>query len=165
MFKCFCPTWFEKSVYDMDFNNLYEEGYRGLIFDIDNTLVGHDAPADIAAISLLKGLMESGFKVCLLSNNKGPRVNSFNENIGAIVVSDAKKPSGEGYLRAVGEMDIEKNKILAIGDQLFTDIWGANRAGIKVVLVDRLYEYETKLIYIKRVLEKFVLLFCKNKKK
>lgn len=162
MFKKLYPTICEKTVYDMNFDKLYKSGYKGLVFDIDNTLVGHDSPADERSESLLKGLMNKGFKVCLLSNNKGPRVNAFNENINAYVICDAKKPAGDGYLRAVNEMNLNKNEIIAIGDQLFTDIWGANRAGIEVVLVDRLFPHETKLIYIKRILEKPVLFFYKK---
>lgn len=162
MFKCFYPTVIEKSVYEMDFDKLYEEGYRGVIFDIDNTLVGHDEPADERAELLLKGLMKKGFGVCLLSNNKGPRVYAFNENINAKVICDAKKPSGDGYIRAVNELNLKKEEIIAIGDQLFTDIWGANRAGIDVVLVDRLFPKETKLIYFKRKLEKIVMIFYKK---
>ena len=159
MFRCFYPTFYEKSVYDIDFEKVYEKGFRGLIFDIDNTLVGHDAPADKRAVSFLKELMENGFQVCLLSNNKGPRVRKFNERIGALEICDAKKPSGSGYLRAVKSMGVSKDQILALGDQLFTDIWGANRAEIRSVLVERLYSKETKLIYIKRKLEKIVFVF------
>lgn len=166
MFKNLYPTICAKSVYDMDFDALYEAGYRGLIFDIDNTLVGHDEPADDKAINLLKGLMTKEYKVCLLSNNKGPRVYAFNENINAYVICDAKKPSGDGYIRAVEEMQLNKNEIIAFGDQIFTDIWGANRADIEVVMVERLFPKETKLIYLKRILEKPIMFFYRkyNKK-
>lgn len=163
MFKCFYPTYMEKSVYEMDFAKYHEKGYKGFIFDIDNTLVGHDAPADEKAEGLLKDLMKKGYGVCLLSNNKGPRVHKFNENINAVTICDALKPKGDGYLRAVDALKLEKKEILAIGDQLFTDIWGANRAKIDVVLVERLFPKETKFIYFKRVLEKIVMLFYKNK--
>ena len=162
MFKCFYPTYNEKSVYDMDFSKYNKMGYKGFIFDIDNTLVGHDAPADERAEGLLKGLMESGYKVCLLSNNKGPRVHEFNKNINATTICDALKPKADGYVRAVSALGLEKKEILAIGDQLFTDIWGANRADIDVVLVERLFPKETKFIYFKRILEKIVLLFYRK---
>lgn len=163
MFKCFYPTYMEKSVYHMDFDSYYKKGYKGFIFDIDNTLVGHDAPADEKAVNLLTGLMKKGYGVCLLSNNKGPRVYEFNKNINATTICDALKPKADGYVRAVDALGLNKNEILAIGDQLFTDIWGANRANIDVVLVERLYPKETKFIYFKRVLEKIVMLFYKNK--
>ena len=162
MFKCFYPTYNEKNVYEMNFSKYVDMGYKGFIFDIDNTLVGHDAPADKRAEDLLKGLMKDGFEVCLLSNNKGPRVHEFNKNINATTICDALKPKADGYVRAVKALGLPKNAILAIGDQLFTDIWGANRAGIDVVLVERLYPKETKFIYFKRVLEKIVLLFYRK---
>lgn len=162
MFKCFFPTYTEKSVYKMDFDSYVAKGYKGFIFDIDNTLVGHDAPADERAESLLKGLKKKGYGVCLLSNNKGPRVHEFNKNINATTICDALKPKGDGYIRAVNALGFDKKEILAIGDQLFTDIWGANRAQIDVVLVERLFPKETRFIYFKRVLERIVLLFYKK---
>ncbi len=165
MFHCFYPTYDAENVYGIDFGKVYEKGYRGLIFDIDNTLVGHDAPADARATALLKSLMDRNFCVCLLSNNHGPRVHSFNARIGAVEICDAQKPSGGGYLRAADAMGLPKEKILAFGDQLFTDIWGANRAGIDSVLVRRLYPQETRLIWLKRRLEKIVFVFYNRYRK
>ena len=81
LFETFYPDERMNSTYDIDFETLYEEGYRGLIFDIDNTLVPHGAPADDRAKELFARLKEMGFKCCLLSNNKEPRVKMFNEEI------------------------------------------------------------------------------------
>ena len=69
------------STYEIDFDALYREGYRGIIFDIDNTLVPHGAPADERAKKLFAHLKELGFSCCLLSNNKEPRVKMFNDDV------------------------------------------------------------------------------------
>lgn len=77
MFRCFFPDEYLDSAYVIDYDRLYREGYRGLIYDIDNTLVPHGAPADERAIALFAHLRELGFGYCLLSNNQIERVSSF----------------------------------------------------------------------------------------
>ena len=83
MFRCFFPDEYLDSAYVIDYDRLYREGYRGLIYDIDNTLVSHGAPADERAIALFAHLRELGFGYCLLSNNQIERVSSFADAIGA----------------------------------------------------------------------------------
>ena len=79
MFQKFYPDVYMDSTYEIDFEQLYQDGYRGIIFDIDNTLVTHGAPADTRAIALFAELKRIGFQCCLLSNNKEPRVKMFND--------------------------------------------------------------------------------------
>ena len=79
--------------YVIDFEKLYQEGYRGLIFDIDNTLVPHGAPADTRAIALFRRLKKLGFGCCLLSNNQKKRVASFNDAVQVNYIENAHKPS------------------------------------------------------------------------
>ena len=76
------PGEYIDSTYSIDFDKLYKEGYRGIIFDIDNTLVTHGSPADERAIALFKHLKELGFSCLVLSNNKEPRVKSFAKQVG-----------------------------------------------------------------------------------
>lgn len=77
MLERFYPGEYVDSTYAIDFDRLYEEGYRGVIFDIDNTLVPHGAPADERACALFAHLKELGYHCMLLSNNKEPRVKMF----------------------------------------------------------------------------------------
>ena len=81
MLEKFYPGEYLDSTYVIDFDRLYEEGYRGIIFDIDNTLVPHGAPADERACALFAHLKELGFQCMLLSNNKEPRVKMFNDAV------------------------------------------------------------------------------------
>ena len=74
MFECFFPDAYMDSTYVIDFEKLYKEGIRGVIFDIDNTLVPHGAPADERAIRLFARLRSIGLDYCLISNNQLPRV-------------------------------------------------------------------------------------------
>lgn len=166
MFNMFFPDRYVASTYVIDFEKLYEEGIRGLIFDIDNTLVPHGAPADKRAIALFKRLKDIGFKCCLISNNQEPRVAMFNEPIQVDYVYDAHKPSTKNYKKAMEIMHTDTSNTIFIGDQLFTDVWGAKRAGIQNILVKPIHPKEEIQIVLKRYLEKIVLHFyMKSKKK
>ena len=159
MFKCFFPDEYLDSTYEIDFDSLYAQGYRGLLFDIDNTLVPHGAPATPQATEFFGRLRELGFQTLLLSNNKEPRVKSFADAVGASYIYKAGKPGREGYLRAMEQMHTGADTTLFVGDQLFTDIYGAKRAGIRTILVKPIHPKEEIQIVLKRYLEKIVLYF------
>ena len=162
MFDRFFPDRYVASTYVIDFEKLYEEGYRGLIFDIDNTLVPHGAPADARAIALFDRLKKIGFKCCLISNNQEPRVKMFNEPIQVDYVYNAHKPSTKNYRKAMEIMGTDETNSVFIGDQLFTDVWGARRCGIYSILVQPIARHEEIQIVLKRYLEKIVLFFYKR---
>lgn len=162
MFDMFFPDRYVASTYVINFEKLYEEGFRGLIFDIDNTLVPHGAPADARAIELFERLKRIGFKCCLISNNKEPRVKMFNEKIQVDYVYDAHKPSTKNYKKAMKIMNTNQENTVFVGDQLFTDVWGAKRAGITSILVKPIHPKEEIQIVIKRRLERIVLYFYKR---
>ena len=162
MFDMFFPDRYVASTYVIDFEQLYEEGYWGLIFDIDNTLVPHGAPADKRATALFDRLKSIGFRCCLISNNQEPRVKMFNQDIGVDYVYNAHKPSTKNYVKAMEIMGTDKENSLFIGDQLFTDVWGAKRAGIRNILVKPIHPKEEIQIVLKRYLERVVLHFYKK---
>ena len=162
MFKTFYPDQYLASTYVIDFEKLYEKGFRGLIFDIDNTLVPHNAPADDRAVALFERLKRIGYRCCLISNNQEPRVTMFTEKIQVDYVYNAHKPSTKNYIRAMEIMGTDRSNTLFIGDQLFTDVWGAKRAGIPNILVKPLHPKEEIQIVLKRYLEKIVLFFYRR---
>ncbi|MDO5572904.1 MAG: YqeG family HAD IIIA-type phosphatase [bacterium] len=152
-----------ESAYVIDYDSLYQEGYRGIIFDIDNTLVPHGAPADERSIALFAHLKELGFRILLLSNNKEPRVKMFNDVVQAEYIHKANKPGAAGYLKAMEQMNCDADTTILIGDQLFTDVWGAKNAGIRNILVKPIHPKEEIQIVLKRVLERIVLHFYKKR--
>lgn len=160
----FYPDEYVASTYKIPFEKLYEEGYRGVIFDIDNTLVPHGAPADERAKKLFARLREIGFESCLISNNQEPRVKMFNEEIQTRYIYNAHKPSTKNYIRAMEEMGTDKGNTVFVGDQLFTDVWGAKRAGIHNILVKPIHPKEEIQIVLKRYLERIVLHFYKKQR-
>lgn len=159
MFKQFYPDEYLDSTYDIDYETFYQEGYRGVIFDIDNTLVPHDAPADERAIALFDRLHKIGYGTALLSNNKEPRVKSFAEDVSADYLYKSGKPKRRGYLQAMEKMGTDEKTTLFVGDQLFTDVWGARRSNIYAILVKPIHPKEEIQIVLKRYLEKIVLFF------
>ena len=146
------------STYEIDFEKLYQEGYRGVIFDIDNTLVPHGAPADQRAILLFARLKKLGFRCMLLSNNKEPRVKGFNDAVNVKYIYKAGKPKPSGYRKAMEELETDVTNTIFVGDQIFTDICGANLAGIRTILVKPIHPKEEIQIVLKRIPEKLVLL-------
>ena len=164
MFERFFPDDYVASTYVIPFERLYEEGYRGVIFDIDNTLVPHGAPADGRAKKLFQRLESIGFSSCLISNNREERVRMFNKEIGTHYIYNAHKPSTKNYRKAMEIMGTDRNSTIFVGDQLFTDVWGAKRAGIRSILVRPIHPKEEIQIVLKRYLEKIVLYFYKKQR-
>ena len=156
----FYPDQYYNSTYDIDFKKLYDEGARGLIFDIDNTLVPHGAHADRRAEELFSRLNGLGFRCMLLSNNRERRVSSFALEVRFTdYIYKADKPMRSGYMRAMEKLGTDRGNTVFIGDQLFTDIWGAKRTGIRSILVGQIDKKEEIQIVLKRLLEKVVLYF------
>ena len=165
MFECFFPDAYMDSTYVIDFEKLYKEGIRGVIFDIDNTLVPHGAPADERAIRLFARLRSIGLDYCLISNNQLPRVKPFADAVQAKFVEDAHKPSRKNYLKAMKLMHVDLDSCIFVGDQIFTDVYGAKRCGMRTILAKPLHPKEEIQIVLKRYLEKIVLYFYQKEKR
>jgi len=165
MFEQLYPREMAVSVYDLDWERLAEQ-YQGVIFDIDNTLVPHGAPADGKAMHLFKRIHKLGIKTVLVSNNGEERVKSFAEQVGAEYVFKAGKPKKKGYLDAMAKIGTCTENTLFVGDQIFTDIWGANRAGLDTILSNPVDPSSDEIqIVLKRILEKPFRRECPKKGK
>lgn len=164
MFDKFIPDIIESKVYEIDFNKYYNEGFRGIIFDIDNTLVLHDAECNDQCKDLIDSLKRIGFNIIALSNNHLVRTKSFCDVLEIPYIYDANKPLVKNYLKAVDILNVNKEKCLFVGDQLLTDIRGAKEAKITSILVKPIGEEKYVHIKIKRIIEK-IILFIYNKGK
>lgn len=155
----FYPDEYIENAYVIDYEKLYAEGKRAIIFDIDNTLVMHDHPPNDRSIDLLSRLSSMGFNILFLSNNKEKRVKSFRDGSvpAAMYLHKAGKPGTKGYRLAMEMMGSDTDSTVFIGDQLFTDIWGAKRAGIYNILVKPIDPKEEIQIVLKRKLERIVI--------
>ena len=153
----FYPDIWVDSAYGISYEELSGKGIAGLIFDVDNTLAFHDAPADRKARELFSRLRALGMDTCLLSNNREPSVKAFAEAVGSYYVFKGGKPGIRGYQKAMEMMGTGPENTAAVGDQLFTDILGANRTGLYSILVSPMNPKEEIQIVLKRYLEKPIL--------
>ena len=165
--KCFYPDEYVSGAYDIDYEEWYRRGKRGIIFDIDNTLVPHGAPADERSIALMKRLSDLGYRCLVLSNNKRQRVESFAREAGSglMYIYKADKPFKKGYLAALEKLGVKTGEALFVGDQIFTDVWGAKRLGIYSILTRPIDPREEIQIVLKRRLEAIVLFFYERQRK
>lgn len=164
MFRRFYPKKYMETAYEIPYCEYFEKGIRGVIFDIDNTLTCHDAPADERAVKLFAELKRIGFETCLLSNNKEPRVASFAGQVGSKYIYKGSKPRIKNYKKAMQLMKTNEENTIFVGDQLFTDIYGANRSNIYSILVKPLSPKEEIQIVLKRRMETIVLYFYRKSK-
>ncbi len=136
---------------------MLSKGKRALIFDLDNTLAPFDiVEPDEEIINFITDLKNKGFKVCLVSNNKGRRVEIFNQKLGLPIVSKAGKPKLGGITRAINLLESKKEECVMIGDQMFTDVWVGNRLGIVSILVKPIANRDEFTVKLKRGLERQV---------
>ncbi|MBL0387333.1 YqeG family HAD IIIA-type phosphatase [Tumebacillus sp. ITR2] len=131
------PSLFVESVYEIDLEQLKARGVRGIITDLDNTLVRWDEPdATPKILQWLDHVRDTyGIKVCIVSNNNHQRVERFAKPLNIPWVAKAKKPSNTPFHRALEVLGTKREDTVVIGDQLFTDVLGGNRMGMYTILV------------------------------
>ncbi len=164
MLKKFFPYEYVESVFNIDYEKLYNLGYRGVVFDIDNTLVLHGTDSTPQIDELFKFIHSIGLKTLLLSNNDTARIERFIKNIDTQYIPDANKPNPDNYHKAIEMLSLRKEEVVFVGDQIFTDIYGANKCNAASILVDFLrHENETNFGK-RRLVEKYILKFYKMSK-
>lgn len=164
--KNFFPDDYRSSILEITPEYLKKRKLRGVILDIDNTLIGHNVPMPDEKVSaLLKEYRRAGIGMCVVSNNRPERVAPFCEKIGVPdFVADALKPAAKGYIKAAEVLGLRPEETAAIGDQIFTDVWGARRAGCFAVLLKPIHQGgEGAFIAFKRALEIPILFLVKRR--
>ncbi|UNK20001.1 YqeG family HAD IIIA-type phosphatase [Paenibacillus sp. N3/727] len=136
MFEMLIPKLRVNTVFDINLEELYEQGYRGIITDLDNTLVGAKAPlATPELVAWFKKVKEIGFQLIIVSNNQLERVSKFATPLDIQYVHKARKPSNIPFRKAMKMMDLKNEQTIVVGDQMLTDVYGGNRLGLYTVLV------------------------------
>ncbi len=159
----FIPDIYQKNIYDIDYMRLKRMGIKCLLFDLDNTLVPVKTDLPPQKLKELFLYLEDYFKVIIVSNSNRKRLIPFKEGLNVDVAASARKPSKKKYLKIMQIYKFKEHEMAAIGDQLLTDIWGANRVGITSILISPIGEYEKFGTKINRFLEKFVYHNLKRK--
>ncbi|OOB78465.1 MAG: hypothetical protein BEN18_07265 [Epulopiscium sp. Nuni2H_MBin001] len=152
------PQQYVTSIYDVDYEQLKQQGIKGLIFDIDNTLVPYHVKEPTQEIvDLIINLKDKGFRITLVSNNTRIRVLRFNQQLKLNAIYNAYKPRRLNLHQAIERMKLKASQVAIIGDQIFTDILGGNRAGIHTILVQPVSEKDEPITKIKRGVEKKII--------
>lgn len=130
------PKRIYNSVCDLTVAELHNQNIGVLLMDFDNTIVPYtcDVPTG-DVIAWLEELTASDIKLCVVSNTKRGRAVAFCEQYGIDCITHARKPFGKGIGRAIKRYDVQSGTIALVGDQIFTDVLGANCAGITSILV------------------------------
>lgn len=159
MLRLLYPKVYISSILDIDPEFLRRRGIKGILFDLDNTIVSREASCCAPEVEeWLAGLCRLGFKTAIVSNNSARRVGAFAGLLGMPAVHRAVKPWKRPFLRAAKMLGTSPHETALIGDQIFTDILGGNMAGLYTILVTPLQGKEflgTRLI--SRPLEKIIL--------
>lgn len=141
------PNCYVKDVYDIEYKKLYKQGYHNIIFDIDNTILPvNDTSVPNEIVELFKNIKKIGFNICLVSNNKKPRVLPPAKVLDVLYVAEASKPNKIAFDRALKVLSSSANDTIMVGDQMLSDIKGANEYGLYSVLVepvDDIYDIKT----------------------
>ena len=154
----FTPTKALDSILDITPDMLREMHITALLLDVDNTLTTHNDPKPLDGLDRwLEDMRAAGIRMMIVSNNHAPRVAPFAKKLGLDFVAEGAKPLPVGFSKAAKKLGFPKSSICAVGDQIFTDILGANLFGIRSIFVFPI-EPETSLPFrFKRALEKPLL--------
>jgi len=159
----FCPDYMVKRIHDIDPDDLVALGIKAVLLDLDNTLLpwkGLEMPNE--TVNWIAKAKQVGLKLCLVSNTRNlDRLRDMGEMLEIPAIAPAKmKPSRSGFVRALEILDHEASAAVMIGDQMFTDVWGGNRAGIRTIWVERMANREffgTKFSrMVERLLSRFI---------
>ena len=134
---------------------LIKNNIRGLLLDLDNTLTTHDNPVPGEGVTeWLDSMRSAGIKMVIVSNNHPPRVKPFADMLGLDFVCEGKKPLSSGFNRAQKRMGIPFSQLAVVGDQIFTDVLGANLKRVRGIFVYPIEHEKTKFFKLKRWAEK-----------
>ncbi|MCC5895120.1 MAG: YqeG family HAD IIIA-type phosphatase [Alkalibacterium sp.] len=164
MLKSFKPTWMVESIYQITPEQLRNENIKAVLTDLDNTLIAWNNPeATEETIEWIELMKENNINVIILSNNRRKRVEKVASILELEFVPNALKPFQRGFNKALNEFDLTKDEVLMVGDQIITDIKGANNAGIESVLVKPILDSDAWNTRLNRFVELKIMTYLINK--
>lgn len=166
MLAKFLPNEYVKSIFEIKPGLLKEHGIKGIITDLDNTLVAWDVKvATNDVIDWFNNIQQAGIKITIISNNNEQRVRKFSEPLNIPFIASAKKPFKKSFKKATQLMGLAKEEVAVIGDQLLTDVFGGNRAGLHTILVAPIVQTDAKITTFNRKIERKILNHFRKKGK
>ncbi len=158
MLSFFRPHEYAPRITQIDPERLLARGIRGVIIDLDNTIVGWGTLApleeDEAWVATAKA---AGLKVVVLTNNGTPWAAQIAKDLGVPCIPRARKPLPRAFRRALNLLELQTHEAVVVGDQLFTDVLGAKLSGLEVILVEPLVRHDPLNTLPLRWLERIIL--------
>ncbi|CAM4135737.1 hypothetical protein BAMA_21950 [Bacillus manliponensis] len=162
--KLFLPNEYVKNVYHVQPEDLKERGIKGIITDLDNTLIEWDRPNATPDLEKwLLSMKKHGIQVTVVSNNNEQRVHDFAEPLGIPFIHRARKPLVGAFRRALKTMNLRPEEVVVIGDQLLTDVLGGNRIGLHTILVVPVAQTDGFMTKFNRKIERVIMRKMKRK--
>jgi HAD superfamily phosphatase (TIGR01668 family) len=166
LYSLLLPDLYVESVYEIDLAELKKRGIKGIITDLDNTLIEWNCPdATPELVKWMKELKEQGFSVVIVSNNSKTRVSRVAEPLGVPFIHQAKKPASLAFRKATRRMGLDVHETVVIGDQLFTDVLGGKRMGFYTILVVPVAQSDGFITRFNRKMERIALHWMRKRGK
>ena len=157
MIEKFIPDIYQKSIYYINYDKLYKKGIRCIIFDLDNTITPSHVKKPTKRLKrLFDELRDKGFKVIIMSNAPKYRIEPFKTYLNVDACAFSLKPRKNKYERIMKKFKYKHTEVAAVGDQLLTDIYGANKLDLTSILVNPLTDHDFTITFINRIIEKFI---------
>ena len=151
---------------DFDIEGHRKSGFDTILIDIDNTIDYPDSlnPGTKEAFDFLEKLEKAGFKIIIFSNNTEERIKRFLAGRKIDYNYFSLKPLPFSYKKVIKKFNLDKNKIIAFGDQILTDCLGANNLGIYSIYVKQLVEKDMAKTVLNRKIEKLIFKYILHEK-
>lgn len=164
MTDIFIPDMYSQSIYRVNYEKLKESGIKLVIFDLDNTIVPVDeVEPRPETIELMFKIKELGIRPVLMSNSGKKRVEPFRNKLEIDSCASAKKPLKKNYEKIMSIFRVKKEEVACIGDQLLTDIFGANKMGMTSILINPISKKDRFTTKINRIFERFIMFILKKR--
>ncbi|GIW50239.1 MAG: hypothetical protein KatS3mg080_0850 [Anoxybacillus sp.] len=164
MLKYFLPNEHAKSIFEITPEHLKQKGMKGIITDLDNTLIEWDRPLATPEVARwFEDMKKSDIQVTIVSNNNKKRVEVFAKPLGIPFIFEARKPLTRAFQQALRDMKLRKEEVVVIGDQLLTDVFGGNRLGLHTILVVPVAQTDGFFTRMNRNIERRILNMMRKK--
>ena len=158
MFMFFYPDYYCDRVTDITIDLLKENDIKGMILDVDNTLIDFNQNLLEGARQWVEQMKQVGIQCIILSNsNKAQKVKMVADILQIPYIYFATKPLKRGFEKARIQLGLENDKIAVVGDQIFTDIIGANRSQMFSILVNPIAKKDIWVTKLKRPVEELIV--------
>lgn len=154
----FKPTWYVNTIYDISAQQLQAHQIKGMLIDLDNTILPWNIlEANEALINWAQKMKEAGIEIYIISNNSFNRVARVADPLQLRFAASALKPFRRKFTRAIEDLKIDRENLVMVGDQIMTDIVGANRNQLKSILVKPLVNHDNIYTLLNRQLERIAM--------